>query len=134
MDPEIRQILHEELAKACGIVESLGGSYDLDILHGLPPTVNDPEAANMALGVLNEMLGDGNGFVKEQIMASEDFSYMLQQAPGAFLRLGVKNPEWDREYPVHTSIFRMDEDALPVGAASLAACAIRWMQSQGESG
>ena len=131
MNPAIRQQLHEEMRKACAIVESLGGRYDLNILHGYPATVNDPEAADMALGVLNEMLGEGNAFVKEQIMASEDFSFMLQKAPGAFLRLGVKNPEWDREYPVHTSTFRMDEDALPVGAAALAACAVRWMQTKG---
>ena len=131
MNPAIRQQLHEEMRKACAIVESLGGRYDLNILHGYPATVNHPEAADMALGVLNEMLGEGNAFVKEQIMASEDFSFMLQKAPGAFLRLGVKNPEWDREYPVHTSTFQMDEDALPVGAAALAACAVRWMQTKG---
>ena len=132
MDPEVRQQMHEELDKACGIVESLGGSYELNIMHGYPATVNDPEAADMALDVLNEMLGEGNAFEKERIMASEDFSFMLQKAPGAFLRLGVKNPEWDREYPVHTSVFKMDEDALPVGAASLAACAVRWMQTKGQ--
>jgi amidohydrolase len=47
------------------------------------------------------------------------------------LRIGTHNPAWDRHYPVHRADFRLDEDALPVGAAALAAAAIRWMQEKG---
>ena len=61
-------------------------------------------------------------------MASEDFSYMLGKAPGTFLRLGVHNPTWDREHPVHTSTFKIDEEALSIGVASLTAVAVKWMQ------
>jgi amidohydrolase len=127
MTPEIQQILHEQLRRACAIVEPLGGRFELKILHGYPPTVNDPAAAQMALTTLEKMLGPGKALVQEPMMASEDFSYMLQKAPGCFLRLGVKNPNWEREYPVHTPIFRLDEDALPIGTASLVAMAVQWM-------
>jgi amidohydrolase len=127
MTPEIQQILHEQLRRACAIVEPLGGRFELKILHGYPPTVNDPAAAQMALTTLEKMLGPGKALVQEPMMASEDFSYMLQKAPGCFLRLGVKNPNWEREYPVHTPTFRLDEDALPIGTASLVAMAVQWM-------
>ncbi len=63
-------------------------------------------------------------------MGAEDFSFMAQQAPGNFLRIGVKNKSWEQTYPVHRNDFRMDEDALPVGAAVLAAAALRWMQEK----
>jgi len=63
-------------------------------------------------------------------LGAEDFSYMAQATQGSYMVLGVKNPGWDREYPVHRADFRLDEDALPIGAASLAACAIRWMEKQ----
>ena len=128
LTPEIRQELHAEVRRACSIVESLGGSFDLNIKWGYPATINDPAAANLAFDTLGNMLGQDNVFEQDLVMASEDFSFMLQQAPGCFLRLGVKNRTWDRTYPVHTSTFRMDEDALPIGAASLAAMAVRWMQ------
>jgi metal-dependent amidase/aminoacylase/carboxypeptidase family protein len=82
----------------------------------------------MALTTLGEMLGSDKAEVQEPMMASEDFSYMLRQAPGCFLRLGVKNPAWDRVYPVHTPTFRIDEEALAIGTASLAAMTVRWMQ------
>jgi len=126
--PEIRQQLHSEVRRACSIVEPLGGSFDLNIKWGYPPTINDPAAANLAFDTLGNMLGQSNIFEQDLVMASEDFSFMLQQAPGCFLRLGVKNPTWERIYPVHTSTFRIDENALPIGAASLAAMAVRWIQ------
>ena len=64
------------------------------------------------------------------VMAAEDFAYMAQAAPGSFLRLGTHNPDWPQRYFVHTSTFRIDEDALPIGAAALAAAAVKWMQEK----
>ena len=130
MTPQIRQQLHDELRRACSIVEPLGGRFDLNIKWGNPPVVNDPDAVNLAFATLGDMLGEGNAFEQDMIMAGEDFSLMLQEAPGCFLRLGVKDPNWERLYPVHTSTFRMDENALPIGAASLAALAVQSIQKQ----
>ena len=128
MTPEVRQQLHAELRKACAIVEPLGGTFDLNIEWGYPATVNDPAATDLSFNALEELLGETNVFEKTPVMASEDFSFMLEQAPGCFLRLGVQHPDWGQEYPVHTSIFKLDENALPIGVASLAAVAIKWMQ------
>jgi amidohydrolase len=130
MSEDTRRLLHEELRRACGVVEALGGSFELDIKHGYPSTVNDPEATELAFETLGQLLGEEKVVERDAIMASEDFSFMLHKAPGCFLRLGVKNPSWEREYPVHTSTFRMDEDALPVGAAAMATLAIRWMEQR----
>jgi amidohydrolase len=61
-------------------------------------------------------------------MGAEDFSFMAQEAPGCFVRLGVHDPAWgDKIYNVHRADFRMDENALPVGTAALAAAALNWM-------
>jgi amidohydrolase len=103
---ETRQLLHGELRRACGVVEALGGSVELNIRAGYPPLVNDGGATAVAFTTLQDMLGAEQIFEKPPIMASEDFSFMLQEAPGCFLRLGVRNPEWERVYPVHTSTFR----------------------------
>jgi len=131
MSEASRKLLHDELRRACGVVEALGGRFELDIKHGYPATVNDAGATALAFGALGGLLGESRVLEQPPIMASEDFSFMLAKAPGCFLLLGVKNPSWEREYPVHTSTFRMDEDALPVGAASLAAVAVRWMEERG---
>ena len=130
MKPEVRQQLKDELHRACSVAEALGGSYELTIGDGYPPLINDKKAAETAFAGLTEMLGDENVFEKIPVMASEDFSLMMDKAPGCFMRLGVQNADWDRVYPVHTSTFRMDEDALRIGAASLAACVVEWLENE----
>ena len=128
--PEIRKQLHEELQKAVNVVEAMGGKAELTIHIGYPPTVNNPEATEVMFAATRSLLGEDNVKQADMVMGAEDFSYMAQAAPGCFLRIGVKNPTWDRQYPVHRADFRMDEDALPVGAASLAAAALRWMEEK----
>ena len=131
MTPATRQLLQDELRRACKVVEALGGEVDLTIHLGVPPTVNDSEAAQVAFAGLNGLLGTDKVFERKPIMAGEDFSLMLEAVPGCFMMLGVHNPEWDRHYPVHTPTFRMDERALAIGAASLVATAVEWMQQKG---
>ena len=108
----------------------MGGKAELTIHFGYPPTVNNPEATEVMFAATRSLLGEDNVKQADMVMGAEDFSYMAQAAPGCFLRIGVKNPTWDRQYPVHRADFRMDEDALPVGAASLAAAALRWMEEK----
>jgi amidohydrolase len=128
--PEARTVLHTELQSAVSIVEPLGGRADLTIFPGYPPTVNDPAATEHMMATMRDLLGDDHVAEGEMLMGAEDFSYMAQAAPGCFLRLGVHNPAWKEYYPVHRADFRLDEDALPVGAAALALTALRWMESK----
>jgi amidohydrolase len=132
MSAEARKLLREELYRACSIVEPLGGRYHIDFHEGYPVTINDVEAVDVMLGAAAEFLGQDGTHESPKIMGAEDFSYMLQRAPGCMVQLGVHDPAWgDSYYPVHTSTFRMDEEALPIGAASLALAAIRWMEKMG---
>lgn len=128
--PATRQLLHDELRRACGVAEALGGSFDLNIKRGYPPTILDPDAVDISLRAIGEYLGEENAQVATPVMGAEDFSYMAQAAPGSFLRLGTHNPAWPRQYNLHTSTFRMDESALAIGAAALAASAVKWMQEK----
>ena len=130
--PESRELLRAELRQVCRIVEPLGGSFALEIRPGYPPTVCDPVATDVLMRAAGDLLGEDHVHERQPIMAAEDFSYMAQAAPGGFINLGVHDPAWgDNYYPVHRADFRMDEDALPVGTASLVAAAIRWMEEKG---
>lgn len=125
-----RKVLHEELERACRVIEPLGGRIDFKLLLGYPPTVNSPDATAVMLAAATDMLGAEHVKEAEMVMGAEDFSFMAQAAPGNFVRIGVHSPSWDRHYPVHRADFRLDEDALPIGAATIAAAAIRWMQEK----
>jgi hippurate hydrolase len=49
-------------------------------------------------------------------MGSEDFSFYLNEKPGAFVRLGARKPHWEAT-PLHSPLFDIDEDVLPIGAS-----------------
>lgn len=125
-----RELLRNELAKAVRVIEPLGGQVEYTLHPGYPPTVNSPEATAISFAAVGDLLGTEKMKEAPMTMGAEDFSYMAQSAPGSFLRIGTHNPNWDRYYPVHRADFRMDEDALPVGSAALAAAALRWMQEK----
>ena len=130
MTEEIRTQLHQELENACRVVEPLGGSFELEIIRGYPPTYCDPEAVETMMSATADLFGNENVEEVPPVMAAEDFSYMAQAAPGCMVQLGVHDPAWgDEIFPVHRADFKMDERALPIGTASLAAAAIRWMQA-----
>lgn len=128
--PEARTLLEEQFYRACRVVEPLGGRVEIEFLRGYPTTVNAPETTDVVFRALNELVGEEQVHEVPPVMAGEDFSFMAQQVPGCFMNLGVRNPEWDREYPVHTSTFRLDEDALPIGTAALVTAALQWMDEQ----
>jgi amidohydrolase len=129
--PDVRAQLIDELRRACSIVEPLGGKFELDILKGYPPVINSDEAAAAVFEAMAGLFSPEGILTSPKMMAGEDFSFMAQAAPGCFLRLGVHNPAWERRYFVHTPTFRIDEDALPLGTASLVAMALEWMQRPG---
>ncbi len=126
---EARDLMLGEIEKVVRLVEPLGGRADVRIERGYPPTVNDAAATAIMQAAVGGLIGDDLVLNAEPVMGAEDFSYMAQAAPGCFLNLGVKNPSWDRIYPVHRADFRIDEDALPLGTASLVAAALHWMET-----
>ena len=124
---EGRKTLHEELERACGVAHALGGDYKLDIGQGYPVTHNDAQATRTAFAAMKGLVGDQ---AKEApiSLGAEDFSYMAREVPGCFMMLGVKHPDWEQEYPVHTPTFRLDEAALPLGTAALVGSALEWLE------
>ncbi|MFW2587585.1 M20 aminoacylase family protein [Sagittula sp. SSi028] len=104
---------------------SFGCTAELDYEEGYPPTINHPEQAAFAARVAREVVGaDKVDDDTPPIMPGEDFSYMLQARPGAYLFLGqgetavCHHPEYDFNddiAPVGASFFaRLIETALPV--------------------
>ncbi len=60
------------------------------------------------------------------IMASEDFSYVLQRVPGAIANLSTR-PADGSAFPNHSPRMRVNESALPAGIAMHVAVALRFL-------
>lgn len=128
MTPETRANLHVEVERCLNVARGLGGDYELKIFTGYPPMFNDAGVCDVMRQVGGEVLGTAKVGPREPSMGAEDFSYMLELAPGAMFRLGTRKPGEAPRY-VHTPDFDIDEDALPVGSAMLAATALRLLQT-----
>jgi hippurate hydrolase len=88
----------------------------VDFRASYPPTVNDREQAEFAASVCTELVGAANVLRDPPlIMASEDFSYMLQQVPGCYVNIG--NGDADGACEVHNPAYDFNDAALPLGAA-----------------
>ena len=63
------------------------------------------------------------------LMGAEDFSYVLENVPGAMFFLGVahEGDDWKSCCSIHSSRMMVDESVLPKGAAFLAGCAERFL-------
>ena len=97
-----------------------------------PVTVNDEKTTEKAIKVLKRIPGT-KVKIQKPILGGEDFSRFLQKAPGTFYFLGTRNPAKGCIYPNHSSKFKVDEDVLKVGAASLAMLAMEFSNPKGPS-
>lgn len=119
-----RRRLLDELDRALEVGRVLGAVCELEVREGYPATVNDARVTATVREVAKELLGSERVVEMPFDTWAEDFGYMTARIPGAMFWLGVTS---DRvESPVwHSSTFDLDEDALPIGAAVLAATALR---------
>ena len=98
-----------------GIAASLGGSAKADVRIAFPPLVNDKDAVKFIADVAAEIVGPENMNREGPfVMASEDFSYMLEQVPGAFINIGNGGGEGGCE--VHNPSYDFNDEALTLGS------------------
>ncbi|HWW50087.1 MAG TPA: M20 aminoacylase family protein [Xanthobacteraceae bacterium] len=87
---EIRDAVEKRVHEiADGVARMTGATITIDYERGYPVTVNHPEQTEMATKVAREVAGQLNVEVDfPPLMGAEDFSYMLEARPGAFIFVG----------------------------------------------
>ncbi len=115
------------LRLAEGIAAAHGLRAEVEFAEQYPVTVNDAEAAPRALDVVRGLLGPERGYVMPvPLMGSEDFSFVLDEVPGAFLFLGASPDGVDPATAPwnHSPLVLFDDAVLGDQAAALAALAL----------
>ncbi|KAL5579389.1 hypothetical protein UlMin_011831 [Ulmus minor] len=92
-----------------------------------PPTINHEGLHDHFRKVAGEVLGAQKVKVNPLLMGSEDFSFYQEAMPGYFFFLGMENKTIGGLESVHSPFFRINEDALPYGAALHASLAARYL-------
>lgn len=129
---EVLEQLRSELPRlAEGIAEAHGCTAEAKFTVVYPVTVNNPEVAVGAVEALREVFGESRvETLGAAIMASEDFSFVLDEVPGAFLFLGTTPPGTDPADVEmnHSPRAVFDDSILGDQAAALAALALSHLQ------
>ena len=97
------------------ISEASGAKSETRILVGYPCLDNNAEVTSMCQKAAIAFLGEEKVHELPQRMTSEDFAFYSQEVPATFYRLGTGWAEEERNFPVHSNRFDINEDALETG-------------------
>jgi hippurate hydrolase len=117
---EVMELIGRNMARlAEGVAQGFGAKAKTDFRVIFAPLVNNPEEADFAASVCGEIAGEAS--VRRDpalIMASEDFSFMLNEVRGCYINLG--NGDGEGACEVHNPSYDFNDAALPYGASFFA--------------
>ena len=104
---------------AQGVAVGMGAAAAFDFRVIFPPLVNNPDATQFITACAAELVGSENvNSAGSLTMASEDFAYMLEHRPGAYIQIG--NGEGEGGCEVHNPGYDFNDAALTLGASLFA--------------
>ena len=114
LKPEIRDLMEARIrAIAAGVAAAHGAGIEVDYDRNYPVTRNHADAAAFAASVAASVVGDANVDADAPpVMGGEDFSYMLEERPGAFIFIGNGDSAG-----LHNSAYDFNDEAIPVGCS-----------------
>lgn len=116
-DAQVKAMVERRMGEiVAGTAAAYGVEAQLTYEHGYPATVNAPDQTAFAAGVAREVAGEAP--VQDDIdkvAGAEDFAYMLQERPGAYLFLGAGAGPG-----LHNAKFNFNDEIAPIGASFLA--------------
>ena len=112
-----------------GVCRAFGAKAEVEFeKDAYPVMVNDEKVTERAKNIVGKLPGTRVKLMALQL-GGEDFSRFLHEAPGTFYFLGTKNPTKGCIYNNHSPRFKVDEDVLKFGTASLAQLAMEFTNS-----
>jgi hippurate hydrolase len=113
LKPEVRQLVEKRVREVvAGVAQISGARIELDYGRGYPVTVNHASQTDFATKVAKEIAGDGNVHEMAPMMGAEDFAYMLEARPGAFIFCGNGDSAG-----LHHPAYNFNDDAIVYGTS-----------------
>ncbi len=112
LDPEVQDFVEERVKQiVTGTAETFGATAQIDYRRGYPVTMNAEENTEFALQAAQSVAGDVDTSINP-MMGAEDFSFMLNARPGAYIFLGNGDTAM-----VHHPAYNFDDNAIPFGSS-----------------
>jgi amidohydrolase len=114
LTPEVRKLLQKRIGEVIeGTARLYGATAKITYTNGYPVMVNYERQTAFAAGVAREIAGyDKVDTDVPPMMGAEDFSYMLQERPGAFIFIGNGDSAG-----MHHPAYDFNDETIPVGTS-----------------
>jgi amidohydrolase len=113
LTPEVRALVEKRVREiVAGVAQITGTKIDLVYQRGYPVTVNHASQTAFATQVAKEVAGDANVYDTQPMMGAEDFSYMLEARPGAFIFCGNGDSAG-----LHHPAYNFNDEAIVYGTS-----------------
>jgi hippurate hydrolase len=110
---EVRELVERRVREiVAGVAQITGAKIDLDYQRGYPVVVNHASQTDFATQVAKEVAGDANVKEMPPLMGAEDFAYMLEQRPGAFIFCGNGDSAG-----LHHPAYNFNDEAIVFGTS-----------------
>ena len=110
---EVRTLVGKRVREVVeGVARMTGAKIDLEYIPGYPVVVNHPAQTDFAIGVAKEVAGNGNVAEMPPMMGGEDFAFMLEKRPGAFIFCGNGDSAG-----LHHPAYNFDDNAIVFGTS-----------------
>jgi hippurate hydrolase len=126
--PSTRDLAEQRFKQICSkTAEAMGCTAEVSYTRGYPATINSAREAKFAAQVGERLFGKANVITEhEPTMGGEDFSYMLQARPGAYVFLGQGSAGGGTGADagpcfLHNPRYDFNDEVIPLGAGYLAA-------------
>lgn len=111
MDSAVRDLAEKRVGEICnGIAATFGGTVEATYYRGYPVMVNHPEQTDFAAKVARDVSGDCAE--APLVMGGEDFAFMLEERPGAYILVGNGDTA-----AVHHPKYNFSDDVIPAGCS-----------------
>ena len=113
LTPEVRELVGKRVREVVeGVARLTGAKIDLKYERGYPVTVNHAEQTDFATRIAREIAGDANVHETPPLMGAEDFAYMLEARPGAFIFCGNGDSAG-----LHHPAYNFNDEAIVYGTS-----------------
>jgi amidohydrolase len=113
LTPEVKLLIAKRVREVVdGVAKMTGAKIDLDYVSKYPVTVNHAAQTDIATQVAKEIAGDANVHEMPPLMGAEDFSYMLEARPGAFIFCGNGDSAG-----LHHPAYNFNDEAIVYGTS-----------------
>jgi hippurate hydrolase len=111
MSAEMRALAEQRIGEICnGIATTFGGTADIRYIRGYPVMVNTEAETEFAAKVAASVSGSCDE--APLVMGGEDFAFMLEERPGAYILVGNGDTAM-----VHHPEYNFDDNAIPAGCS-----------------